>query len=103
MRRPVDIARKAMRAATLLLSGIIVIANARLYHDVDAGDVHGELRFVRRALDRGEAARMQKLFPEGFLFSHVLYGLAWVEQGMGVAVGDPLRSRALTEASWALD
>jgi hypothetical protein len=69
---------------------------------VGADDVQAELRFVRRALDRGEGTKMQALFPEGFLFSHALYGLAWVEQGLAAPPGDPRRVRAVDEARWAL-
>jgi hypothetical protein len=34
------------------------------------------LRFVRQALDAGSAARMQRYFPEGYLFNYLMYGLA---------------------------
>src|SRR5690606_32578585 len=39
-------------------------------------------------------------FPEGYFFSHVLYGLAWVELGMREPAGG--RAEALREARWAL-
>lgn len=35
------------------------------------------LRFVRTALERGADTDMQRLFPEGYFFSHLLRGLAW--------------------------
>ncbi|HEX8627516.1 MAG TPA: hypothetical protein VF755_05035, partial [Catenuloplanes sp.] len=42
----------------------------------------------------------QRLFPEGYFFLHALYGLSWVELGVGEPVGD--RATALREARWAL-
>lgn len=51
----------------------------------DAPAVTAQLAFVRSALDDGAGERMQRLFPEGYFFSHVLYGLAWTD----VARRDP--------------
>jgi hypothetical protein len=66
---------------------------------VDADDVQAQLRFVRRALDRGEATRMQASFPEGFFLAHACYGLAWVDQGLD---GTVPRRWALDEVRFAL-
>jgi hypothetical protein len=102
--------RRLRRALLLLCRGAFVVivvlalvAHARLYHRPDSREVRAQLAFVRAALDRGEARGMQQLFPEGHLFSYVLYGLAWVEQGMAVPAGDPLRAQAAGQARWALD
>lgn len=35
-----------------------------------------QLAFLDRAIERGAAERAQQLFPEGFVFQHVLTGLA---------------------------
>ena len=45
---------------------------------------------------------MHTRFPEGFIFSHVLYGLAWVELGMHRPQRSTLHSQALDAARWAL-
>jgi hypothetical protein len=45
----------------------------------DLASVRAQLAFVRSDLDSGAGERMQRLFPEGYFFSHVLYGLAWTE------------------------
>jgi len=48
------------------------------------------------------AYRMQHLYPEGFVFIHVLYGLTWCE--VGIKSNDQkLRSQALTEALYAYE
>ncbi|MGW5571898.1 hypothetical protein ACWEVD_11910 [Nocardia thailandica] len=58
-----------------------------------------QLAFVRTALDRGADTDAQRLFPEGYVFANVLYGLAWVQ----AAHTDPaLRDRAVAEARRAL-
>ena len=58
-----------------------------------------QLRFLRAALDGGAGEEMQALFPEGDYFSHVLYGLAWVNVGLQSAPA--ARAEAISEARWA--
>jgi hypothetical protein len=98
----------AVVVATLLATVAAGVLTARLYAqsplDRDApavvADALPRLAFLRDALDAGAGERMQELFPEGYFFSHVLYGLTWVEVG----TRDPAhRDRALGEARWALD
>ncbi|MFC3999749.1 hypothetical protein ACFOVU_27800 [Nocardiopsis sediminis] len=65
-----------------------------------AADALPRLAFVRARLDDGAGERMQRLFPEGYLFTHVLYGLSRVNTGM---LDPGLRGDALAEARWALE
>src|SRR6266540_1170809 len=93
-----------------LLTLVLLLVNLRLYYprgadygpDRDGADVRPQLRFIGDALRHGAGERMQELFPEGYFFTHALYGLAWVEVGMRRPFGDPLREAALNEAHWAL-
>ncbi|MDP9795840.1 hypothetical protein J2S43_004352 [Catenuloplanes nepalensis] len=65
----------------------------------DPSGVRRQLAFIRAALDDGAATDAQSLFPEGFYFMNVLYGLSWVELGQrGVSV-----AQAASEAAWALE
>lgn len=58
------------------------------------------LRYLRMTLDAGAGERMQELFPEGYFFTHVLYGLAWTE----LAARHPVDSAtAQAQAGWALN
>ena len=41
-----------------------------------------QLAANRAALEAGSPSRMQQLFPEGYYFSYLFHGLAWVELGM---------------------
>ena len=94
-----------------LVSVVVVAVNLRLYYPrgADYGpdrvgpDVVAQLRFLQGALRDGAGERMQSLFPEGFFFSHVLYGLSWVEVGLRQEPGAPLRGQALREARWSLE
>ncbi|MFD3743928.1 hypothetical protein [Nocardia sp. NPDC058633] len=67
--------------------------------DEQPGSTERQLAFVRDALDGGSATAAQELFPEGYVFSNVLYGLAWVQAAHTDAA---LRDHALRAARWAL-
>lgn len=41
--------------------------------------VLAQLRYLDTRLQQGAAEDMQDIYPEGFLFFHAIYGLAWVE------------------------
>jgi hypothetical protein len=92
----------SVRLLFLLLLVPAIVLNARLYAEPERDGVLAQLRFLRAAIDRGAAHQMQALFPEGFFFTHELYGLAWIDQGLAVPAGDPLRREALREARQAL-
>lgn len=93
----------------LLVIGILLL-NVRLYlppasnytHERLGDDVIAQLHFIRSALQEGAGPQMQQLFPEGYFFTHVLYGLAWVEVGMRQPPDTPLHTEALHEARWVL-
>jgi hypothetical protein len=91
------------------LTVLLIVLQSRLYWPSAelAGpgrispDLPAQLRFLRGALERGTGEEMQTLFPEGYFFSHVLYGLAWTDIGVAVEPNSPLRRQALAEATWA--
>jgi hypothetical protein len=83
----------AMLTLLALIGAVRLIAAA----DDDQG-VRRQLAFLREELDHGADTGAQALFPEGYYFLNVLYGLTWVELGRrGV---EP--ERAADEAAWAL-
>lgn len=45
---------------------------------------------------------MQRIFPEGWLFSHALYGMAWINVAMQSAGEPAIQQRAIGEARWVL-
>ncbi|WP_433218663.1 hypothetical protein ACQP00_13090 [Dactylosporangium sp. CS-047395] len=88
---------KVLRAVLVAsISALAVSALLRLY--VPPQDTDRQLTYLRQTLDAGAGEGAQTLFPEGYFFSHVLYGLAWVDEGK--RGGD--RDRAVREAGWAL-
>ncbi|MGC5018479.1 hypothetical protein [Micromonospora sp. DT47] len=83
------------------LTGVVrLVAPATAGGAGDPPGVARQLTFLRAALDDGAGEDAQELFPEGWFFAHVLYGLARVESGMRQPVGE--RGEALREARWAL-
>lgn len=103
--------RSFIRLAVALLSGFLflwlLIANGRLYTPrlPPPGrippDVVAQLHYLKGELEEGAAVEMQRLFPEGYFFSYVLYGLTWVNVGLQSEVGSAERAEALAEARWA--
>lgn len=95
----------AVRWSWLVLGALLLFLNLRLYaptplpqtrNDVPTG-ILAQLASSRAALDAGVAKEMQSLFPEGYYFSYLFYGLTWIE----VAMRDPnYREKAVTEALW---
>jgi hypothetical protein len=87
-------------AVAVLATLAVLLPNIRLYRAAQStGDVVAQLRYLKGELGDGMGERMQALFPEGYFFSHALYGLAWVD----VATAAPgRRAQALAEARWAL-
>jgi hypothetical protein len=83
------------RAGVALLAAALLLLNLRFYlpNAADYGpdrigaNVVPQLTFIGAALRDGAGQRMQRLFPEGFVFSHALYGLAWAQVGMGRQIG----------------
>uniref|UniRef100_UPI00036EF78D hypothetical protein n=1 Tax=Nocardiopsis chromatogenes TaxID=280239 RepID=UPI00036EF78D len=65
-----------------------------------AADAAPRLAFLRSALHSGAGGDMQALFPEGYFFTHVLYGLAQANTG---TLDPDRRDTSLREARWALD
>jgi hypothetical protein len=86
---------------------MLVVWNLRLYvpahHDgAGSANVELQLRFLRRAVDAGAAHDAQRVFPEGFVFTWVLYGLAQAERGLSLPAAGAARADALAEARRAL-
>jgi len=89
-------------AVTVLIAvpNLLLHLPATSLDSIDRGreaDVLAQLRFLQEANAAGAAHDMQRLYPEGFFFQHVLTGLAWSDLGLG-SVDVPLRQEAATAA-----
>jgi hypothetical protein len=76
----------------------LLLVNARVYRPGDLETARAQLRFLERSLAEGGAERMQQLFPEGFVFTWALYGLASAQVASALPASDADRDRYLSEA-----
>lgn len=98
--------RRALLLVTLLLTVLLAWMNVAVHTAPAPGSSEERersmehLAFLEGKVHDGLDDDMQRLFPEGSVFTDALYGLAWC----GIArKGTPgkLRSKALQEAGWA--
>lgn len=90
--------------AITLLVGYWEVQLARTPHypiNQVGADSLPQLNNMGRRLREGEGDQMQAIFPEGWFFSHMLYGMSWVNIGL-VTKDETLRQRAISEIQWAL-
>ena len=101
------IIKKILRGTFVMFALGMVWLNAKLYFapatqpdfEKVPPNAVAHLAFLKEELADGAAEEMQGIFPEGFFFSHVLYGLTWVEMGLRSAEH---RDEAVREARRAL-
>jgi hypothetical protein len=66
-------------------------------------DVLSQLRYLKNELHNNQAGqKMQALFPEGFVFTTVLYGLAWTDFVEHIDKKHPLFREANEEIKWCI-
>lgn len=71
-----SLARFTIAAAAVLMVLSLAALNCRLYQENRVETAIAQLQFLENSLDAGGAERMQFLFPEGYVFTWALYGLA---------------------------
>jgi hypothetical protein len=80
-----DLAAKLIGAILVL---VVLYVNVSLYYrpeikkieDSEVNyDILQQLRHLRSEIDSGAATEMQNIYPEGFVFLHSLYALAWCD------------------------
>jgi len=90
----------------------IIYANYNLYYQpclikqngvIINYDLLKQLNYLEYELDDGVDFEMQRLYPEGFFFSNLLYGLAWCEFAVDLPEGSTLKNKAVNEAISSLD
>jgi hypothetical protein len=77
-------------------------AFARTAHGTYHADLYRQLQYLKTKMHRGAGDAQQDLYPEGLVFSHAVYGLAWANLAAGLDTASPLRREALDEMHWAL-
>ncbi|HEX8916199.1 MAG TPA: hypothetical protein VF796_27870 [Humisphaera sp.] len=107
---PRRLLRWAYLIAATITTGLLVLFNARLYTPVPAptatdeivADVTPQLRYLGDRLRDGAGEEMQAYFPEGYFFSHALYGLAAADVGLRLPADSDLGREMRERAAWAL-
>ena len=82
---------------------ILAVANFRLYTSVRLDGALAQLAFLERVLNEGAAERMQEWFPEGYVFTWALYGLAAAQAAEALDADDPRRDPLFEQAWRAVD
>jgi len=93
----------------LFLFVLLIFINIRIYSGPNLKeqnsvneDIILQLNFLENKLKNENLAKeMQQLYPEGYFFSYVLYGLSWSELAITVKDDPTLWNRAITEARYA--
>ncbi|MBW4618553.1 MAG: hypothetical protein KME17_04080 [Cyanosarcina radialis HA8281-LM2] len=65
-------------------------------------DVLWQLHHIKGRLIAGEGEQMQALFPEGWFFSHIVYGNSWINVALSTKSA-ALRQQAIQEVRWVLE
>ncbi len=71
-------------------------------------DVLRQLTFLKKYLKAGGGKEMQRIFPEGFVFMHALYGMAWYETAKSLTPHSPVLREPESElirktAAWPMN
>jgi hypothetical protein len=97
---------KIYRITVILLTAFLLLANCGMYRTPLIGsreakdDIKDQLVYLEARVHAGLGQQMQALFPEGSVFTHVLYGLTWCGYAQGTPDAELLK-HALAEAEWA--
>jgi len=77
--------------------------NVRAHRPGDLGTTIAQLQFIQHELADGAAERMQHIFPEGYVFTWALYGLASSQVATQLGGTDSRQSHHLEEAKRAVE
>lgn len=66
-------------------------------------DLLKQLNYLKKSLNDGIAYKLQKQYPEGFFFSHLMYGLTWCEFAYDFPESSELKKKAIDEAIISLN
>ena len=87
----------------LLLAAFVLLVNLRAYRPGNVHTAFAQLRHLHRALEQGAAQEMQALFPEGYVFTWALFGLASAQVAGQLPAGDTRRSIAADYTRQAIE
>jgi hypothetical protein len=88
--------------AILAALAFLLLLNVRLHRPGGPRTVRAQLRHLEGVMGRGGAEEMQTLFPEGYVFTWSLYGLASAQLASQLPARDVSRAHLLAETRRAL-
>ncbi|OUL18827.1 hypothetical protein BV378_34225 [Nostoc sp. RF31YmG] len=92
----------AISVLLLRVNFCLLTVSAKDYaHEKLNPDTLMQLKNIKRRLNAGEGKTMQAFFPEGWFFSHIVYGYSWVNVALSTK-SEPLRQQAIQEVRWVL-
>ena len=103
------IIRKTLLGIALIIIGVLLYLNIKVHtgpnlnkQEETDSDIITQLNFLEHQLkNENLGVEMQKIFPEGFVFTYALYGLTWCQIAENQNDNSPMYLRALTEARYA--
>jgi hypothetical protein len=101
-RRIAGFVRLALTAVTAAFVLWLALLNFRLYRPGRVETAIAQLRFLESSLAEGGAERMQSIFPEGYVFTWALHGLAAAQVARALPPSDERREDALRAAREAV-
>ncbi|MBI3861839.1 MAG: hypothetical protein HY290_08075 [Planctomycetia bacterium] len=82
---------------------LLALVNFRAHRPGDAETVVSQLQFLGDSLHEGSGERMQSSFPEGYVFTWALYGLASAQVARQLPQNDPRWAELLDRVRDAVD
>ena len=98
-----EMKRKVYRLIVILFVALALTVNVRLHRPGDVRVVLAQLEYLEQALSEGAGEKMQSYFPEGYVFTWTLYGLASAQVARQLRPGDLRRAHYLAEAWRAVE
>lgn len=102
MRNSFSLARIGLMTTAAAAIMWLAVTNWRICSPGRVETAIAQLRFLAKALDEGGAERMQSMFPEGYVFTWALYGLASAQVARVLPPADARRNEALRAARSAI-
>ncbi len=99
-----------LKLFSVFLLALILLFNYSLYYQPSFSqtkatyneDVYHQLLHLKNKLRQGAGEEMQRVFPEGFIFINVLYGLSWSDLIKHQPKSSNLYQEGIQEVSWAV-
>ncbi|MEO8066258.1 MAG: hypothetical protein ABI599_01065 [Flavobacteriales bacterium] len=85
----------------LLWVSIAVHTAPPIGSEEEVDGLQAQLAYLEPRVHDGSAREMQRLFPEGEVFTQALYALGWCNLAARLPQGDTRRGHAIDEARWA--